>query len=295
MTVHKAKGLGFPVVIVLLYGESSRGFEHTLVRQGGEVSLVRLTRSVADRDPTLRALYEEEAAKEKVNRLNGLYVALTRAKRELYVIGVKRERDTFPFDLLPADGFQASAEKGVPVFETAPPESGPPLSHETRPVPAPFASGRLGRLERRRGERVHRMLELVEYIGADTRETLRAAAARTAREAREDPAGLADAAEALARVLRGTELGRLFTPAPGRLVLREQEFCDEAGRLFRMDRVVVDGDRVTVVDFKTGTEETGRYEEDVRAYARILRQVYPGRTVEALLAFVDAGSVRRVV
>ncbi len=212
MTVHKAKGLGFPVVIVLLYGESSRGFEHTLVRQGGEVSLVRLTRSVADKDPTLRALYEEEAAKEKVNRLNGLYVALTRAKRELYVIGVKRERDTFPFDLLPADGFQASAEKGVPVFETAPPESGPPLSHETRPVPAPFASGRLGRLERRRGERVHRMLELVEYIGADARETLRAAAARTAREVREDPAGLADAAEALARVLRGTELGRLFTP-----------------------------------------------------------------------------------
>ncbi len=78
-------------------------------------------------------------------------------------------------------------------------------------------------------------------------------------------------------------------------MLREQEFCDEAGRLFRMDRVVVDGDRVTVVDFKTGAEETGRYEEDVRAYARILRQVYPGRTVEALLAFVDAGSVRRVV
>ena len=295
MTVHKAKGLGFPVVIVLLYGESNRGFEHTLMREGGEASLVRLTRSVADKDPSLRPLYEEETAKEKVNRLNGLYVALTRAKREMYVIGVKRQRDTFPFDILPADGFQPSAEKGSPLFETALPESGPALSHETRTVPAPFATGRLGRRERHRGEQVHRMLERVEYVGADPGETLRAAAARTAREAREDPVELADAAEALARVLRGTELGKLFTPAPARVVLREQEFCDEAGRLFRMDRVVVDPDRVTVVDFKTGVEETGRYEEDVRAYARILGQVYPERHVEALLAYVDAGSVQKVL
>jgi ATP-dependent exoDNAse (exonuclease V) beta subunit len=78
-------------------------------------------------------------------------------------------------------------------------------------------------------------------------------------------------------------------------VLREQEFCDEAGRLFRMDRVVVDPDRVTVVDFKTGAEETGRYEEDVRTYARILGQVYPERHVDGLLAYVDAGSVQKVL
>src|SRR5208283_2842159 len=167
MTVHKAKGLGFPVVVVLLYGESNRGFEHTPMREGSDLSLVRLTRSVADKDPSLRSLYEEEAAKEKVNRLNSLYVALTRAKREMYVIGVKRQRDTFPFDILPTEGFQPSQEKGSPVFETAPQESGPVLSHETRPVPAPFATGRLGRQERHRGEQVHKILERVEYAGAD--------------------------------------------------------------------------------------------------------------------------------
>ena len=145
MTVHKAKGLGFPVVIVLLYGETNRGFEHTLIMEDGQMSLVRLSRSVADKDPSLRPLYAEETAKEKVNRLNGLYVALTRAKREMYVIGVKRRRDTFPFDILPTEGFQPSPEKGSPLFEPALREPGPALSHETRPVPAPFATGRLGR------------------------------------------------------------------------------------------------------------------------------------------------------
>jgi ATP-dependent exoDNAse (exonuclease V) beta subunit len=139
------------------------------------------------------------------------------------------------------------------------------------------------------------MLELVEFTGGDMEAALAAAAMRTAREAREDPAEIGAAASALARMLRGTELGGLFADSPGRMVLREQEFCDQNGRLFRMDRVVVDGDRVTVVDFKTGAEETGRYEEDIRNYARILGQVYPGRSVNALLAFVDAGSVRRVL
>ena len=62
-----------------------------------------------------------------------------------------------------------------------------------------------------------------------------------------------------------------------------------------MDRVVVDPDRVTVVDFKTGAVGTDRYLEDMRTYARILRQVYPERHVQALLAYVDAGSVQRVI
>ena len=91
MTIHKAKGLGFPVVIVLLYGESSRD---SSTRFCGMAMRRRRTAGEDDagpsrRDPALGALYEEETMKEEVDRLNGLYVALTRAKREMYVIGVK--------------------------------------------------------------------------------------------------------------------------------------------------------------------------------------------------------------
>lgn len=295
MTIHKAKGLGFPVVIVLLYGEAKRGFPYTLLREGNGVSLVKITRAIAERDPSLNELYEEEEEKEKVNRLNGLYVALTRAKREMYVIAVKGERDRFPFDILPDSGFQASPGKGTPAVGTLPAETGAALSHAARSVTVSFGTGRLGRRERRRGELVHGMLERIQYIDSGIEEALAAAAARTAREAREDPGEMEAAARALSRMIRETELGGLFTRAAERVVLREQEFCSADGRLFRMDRVVVDRDRVTVVDFKTGVEETERYEEDIRNYARILRQVYPGRLVEALLAYVDSGSIRRVI
>jgi ATP-dependent helicase/nuclease subunit A len=294
MTVHKAKGLGFPVVIVLLYGESSRGFEYTVLREGGGVGLVKITRTTAERDPTLAALYDEEELKEKVDRLNGLYVALTRARREMYVIGVKRDRDSFPFDLLPASGFPPLDDKGPAVGDDSPAEPVARLRHHARPIPVSFGSGGLDREERRRGELVHRMLELVEYAGPGLEADLGAAADRAAQEAREESIGARAAAQALARMIRGTELGRFFEPAPGRTVLREKELCDETGRLFRVDRIVVDPDRVTVIDFKTGEEQPQEHEEQVQGYMRILSTLHPRLPVAGMIAYVDLGTMRRV-
>ena len=65
----------------------------------------------------------------------------------MYVIGVKRERDTFPFDILPPTLFPPDAHKGPAVGDESPAEKGVPLSHEARTVPVSFGSGRLGREE----------------------------------------------------------------------------------------------------------------------------------------------------
>jgi ATP-dependent helicase/nuclease subunit A len=79
-------------------------------------------------------------------------------------------------------------------------------------------------------------------------------------------------------------------------VYTEREFCDAHGGVRRMDRLVVDPDRVLVIDWKTGAEPIGTPEQEaqVRAYAAILRQVYPGRPVEALLVQLDERAARSV-
>ena len=293
MTVHKAKGLGFPVVIVLVYGEASKGFPYALLEEESNVSLVRVTDTTADADPVLRALYDEEVVKERVNRLNALYVSLTRAKREVYVIGVKRPRDSFPFDILPVEQFAPRGDKGSPALEPSPAPAAAALSHEARPVTVSFAKGGLSREERRRGELAHRMLSLVEYAD-DLPGQLAAAGERAAREARLDTAAAVPVAESLLRLLEDTDLREAFRDKPGRLVLTEKEFCDAEGRLVRMDRVVVDTDRVTVIDFKTGEADPGPHEAQLRAYQRVLSDVYPDQPVEAVVAYVDHGSLWRL-
>jgi ATP-dependent exoDNAse (exonuclease V) beta subunit len=294
MTIHKAKGLGFPVVVVLLYGESSHRFEYSVLRDGEGPRLVKLTQDLARRDPALRELYDEETMKADVDRLNRLYVALTRAKREMYVIGVKGRRDAYPFDLLPVESFAPSPEKGRPEAAAGTRERSADLSHQARPVPVTFGGGRLGREERRRGELAHRMLELTLQAGPGLSAQLAAAGARAAREVRSDVTEARALVPNLVRLLSVPDLTELFTPKTGRAILTEQELCDSKGTLVRMDRIVVDAGRVIVIDFKTGAEDPAPHEAQVRNYMAILSEVYPGRSIEALLAYVDLGTVRRI-
>ena len=103
MTIHKAKGLGFPVVIVLLYEVRNRGFEYIVEDKGETVCLLKINKTTAACDETLQSLYDKERMSEMVNRLNSLYVGFTRPERELYVIGVKSNDNGYPFVLLPVE------------------------------------------------------------------------------------------------------------------------------------------------------------------------------------------------
>jgi ATP-dependent helicase/nuclease subunit A len=295
MTIHKAKGLGFPVTVVLLYGERAKGFAYTPIRDAQGLGLVKLSREIAARDPELASLYEDEATREKVNRLNALYVALTRAMSELYVIGVKRDGDTYPFDLLPESLFAPKAEKGPARSEPALAEQRAPLLHDIRPIQPSPGRAHLALKERGRGELVHRIFSLIPYADGDLDEKLRQAALRAVREARMEDVeqGLLPS---MAKLIRDPRLSPFFERRAGRSVFAEREFSDAAGRLYRMDRLVIDADRVTLLDFKTGTERgaEAEHDEQMRVYAAILEAMYPGKSIEAHLVYTDLGDVRKV-
>jgi ATP-dependent exoDNAse (exonuclease V) beta subunit len=297
MTVHKAKGLGFPVVIALLYGDKNRGFGYTVTRKDGQLGLVKLTRQLSRGDEELNALYDRELLRDKVNKLNSLYVALTRAREEMYVIGVRRDRDTFPFDLLPESGY-AEGEAGPAAAGGTPHAAPAPLSHAARPVPPSVGAKRLSHGERRRGELVHAALSRILYSSPDLEAEICSAVGRAARAMRmgaEEAASL-PIARAAGLLIGKAPLAELFLRVPGRTVFTEWEACSAEGTLFRMDRVVVDQDRVTVIDWKTGAEEeqVDAHAEQIANYAGILRTLYPGRKVRALLVYVDRGQTRLV-
>jgi ATP-dependent exoDNAse (exonuclease V) beta subunit len=138
------------------------------------------------------------------------------------------------------------------------------------------------------------MLELTLQAGPDLEARLGSAGERAAREARSDAAEARALVPGLVRVLGTPEIADCFTPKAGRAILTEQELCDSDGRLVRMDRIVVDAGQVTVIDFKTGAEDPAPHEAQVRDYMRILSEVYPRKKIEALLAYVDLGTVRRI-
>jgi len=70
-----------------------------------------------------------------VDRLNSLYVGFTRAREELYVIGIRGKRDSRPFDLLPVHDFPASARLERVPERPKDEEWISPLSHAAEPPP----------------------------------------------------------------------------------------------------------------------------------------------------------------
>ena len=297
MTIHKSKGLEFPVVILVLYGERSKGYRYVMREEDDSVSLLRVTKAIAGADEDLGRRYNDERTKERVNRLNSLYVALTRAVSELYVIGVKREKDTFPFTIFP-DGMTYCAGE---VIEVAARPEETSASSEILHLSMPFESGAgsddtIRFEEKRRGELMHRILSSIEYIDEGAEERLAEVVEEISRKTGIDRTSVDELAKPAMAFLRSPPISEYHTRKPGRRVWMEQEVADSEGRLFRIDRIVVDPDRVFVIEYKSGSDRANEKSHflQMRNYLRLVRELYTGRPVEGIIGYVDLKKMTRL-
>ena len=308
MSIHKSKGLEFPAVLFLAYGEGFQPSDFYLGEDASTVRVVKLNKNLEKADAKLSAIYREARSRDIVERLNRLYVGLTRAKAELHVIAVKGARDSYPFDLLNS-AVEALHYELLGERRWASSRAKPPASPETRRTDSPDAekyrvSGpfdlppnrreSLGGENIRRGEIAHRIMAGLDFIRSGWEPDIAGVIRMLA--PRESEAPLFEAAgRSLIRFFEDSPLRDLFLEKAGRRALREFDFCDSTGAVFRMDRVVIDPAAVTVIDFKTGAEaatprqaewEQGDREQ-VAAYVRILKDIFPEKSVRGVLAYID--------
>ena len=288
MTIHKAKGLGFPVVINLLYGEKldrPAGY-NVFSERDKNAKLVKLTKKIAENNPDLALDYAENKIRERVNRLNSLYVSFTRAKNEMYVIGVKGARDKFPFELLPVNEFQPSSKPGLISQKPEKSESRIFTYHHSRMPKYHIHTGDIIHIdEKKRGEFIHRVLSYIEFPSYRSEKELEKEIKRIVEKVIHelgDSHSSEEIVEIIVKFLLNTEVKKYFLPATGRTIKNEQEFTDDRGNLLRMDRVIIDKESVTVLDFKTGKKETdeNNYMKQLRKYMKILREVYPDKSIK---------------
>lgn len=291
MTIHKAKGLGFPVSIVLLYDALDQRDNLAIVENDGEVQLVRVTKKLSEGDPEVERLYEEKRLLGKVDDLNKLYVALTRAKDELYVLSVKAKRGKTPSSYLPANGYTSGRKQEKQEEREKERRRASILHPHTRGFVPAKEIDQMRQEEIGRGEFIHAILERIEYVDKNLGKQVDAVIKRVQDETRRQ-FETKQVGKLLVAMLSGPFKSYVSHRA-GRTVLTEQSVVSPDGKLHRIDRLVIDPDRVTVIDYKTGAE----FEEhsgQVREYMKLVEQLYPGKIVEGLLAYVDLQTVRPV-
>jgi ATP-dependent helicase/nuclease subunit A len=252
MTVHKAKGLGFPVVIVSLQEKRSRANSMVTRETEAGVEVIRVSKGYGERSETLSKIYSDKEDEQTIDELNKIYVALTRARKEMYVVTLFKKSENLPACILPertygkkfAAALQETPEERLPQIESL-------YYNEQTTVPAARYQ-KIGIEETRRGDLIHEIFSNIEYLGENISETVKAAVASLkSTDAHESETSQ----KVVEQFLSLPEMAEYFTARPGRDVLCEQDIAASSGRLYRMDRVIVDQDRVTVVDFKTGHDE----------------------------------------
>jgi ATP-dependent exoDNAse (exonuclease V) beta subunit len=231
-----------------------------------------------------------------VNRLTSLYVGFTRPERELYVVGVKSRDTAYPFVLLPVDEFlpSAAAQKAIEKTSiTSVALTSCPLLHRNRQFEFPDSAEEFMTIEeKRRGDFIHRVLFYLECVNDGSKAEIKESIRRARDDTRSDYPG--EETEALVTaVLEHHEMAGYFREVHGREIRKEQEYSDSAGRLFRMDRVIIDPGIITVIDYKTGRnkEALEKYRAQMGNYMRILGEVYPGKSISGIIALVDLGEV----
>ncbi len=292
MTIHKSKGMQFPVVLLVLYDRRPKSTTRFVDGHEGGVELVHITRAHTLWSPSLEQLRGLVEGRQLTDGMNTLYVALTRAERELYLFSVcDPEGRLFPGRVLP--GAFAGENPRPAAAATRAPGNRPrlvPLHETCRVAPAPVAAWHIGHWATRRGEYIHLLLARMLSMDDPAVTVSRAVAAIPA-----PPRDREEVSAVLTTFLTGSGILPYFVRRPERRILVEQECVGPDGALWRMDRLVVDPAEVTVIDFKTGGEEREEeYREQVRRYMQLAGDLFPGRRTHGVIAYVDLNMLRRV-
>lgn len=301
MTIHKAKGLEFPIVIVPECDWKGYETDRKPVWVERDAPPFHALSPLYVSPMSFSAVERETRAYELVDMVNLLYVTTTRARDALFLYS------TFPKENSTARNvgriLQEFLLKAHPEIadrnewcDGSLPE---PQAEQTdismRELEATERGVLAERLRirttwspaftdaRSYGDALHRVLAVVRSA-----EDLEDAEA-TARSM-----GLEE--EAVRRVL--TDIQRLIERdpqffSPGLRVRNEYEIILDSGRIGRMDKLIEGKDAWTVIEYKTGRPDP-THEEQVREYLRAV-QTFDRRPVRGVLLYTDQGERREVI
>ncbi|MFN3342524.1 MAG: UvrD-helicase domain-containing protein [Flavobacteriales bacterium] len=292
MTIHKSKGLQFPVVIMPLltwWDDNKKGKQRLWVELDPvfdplQNALFKTSQETFSQIGK-KEIYEEEVARTELDRINSLYVAFTRAEEQLLVFSQHLSRgwassllknlipeisdETSEYTLGTSKKVKNSKRSDASMVVLKPSKS---INWQER-LRISYESQRAwgesaGMVSIRLGNLVHLVLSKLKNT-AEIDTVLRSLEMEIA------AAGTTyDGVKA--------EMNKIFSHpflkesfAEGNNAVSELELIDASGTMWRPDRVVFFKDRTIVLDFKTGKQRE-EHKQQVAHYGKLLSEMgYP--------------------
>ena len=291
MTVHKSKGLGFDAVVLVLYEQwMNQGFPYIIAEQKEGIRVLKINKNLLSINSAFEPLYKEELYRRQTDDLNTLYVSLTRAKRELHLLCVKKQEvNKYPFDILPCP-YRSSERK--PFTESKDIDQMVSYLYHTQKSPRIYATedGDIDVSARRRGEFIHALLSSIKYIDQLDTDNFRTLINRCSERFLLD-LSVDEVYREISDFIHTPAIRPFFEKSPERTVLTEQEMVDRWGNLLRVDRMIIDADSISIVDFKTGSDmdetKIESYISQIKRYVSVAKGIYRNRQIRGIILSFD--------
>ncbi|MGC8554450.1 MAG: UvrD-helicase domain-containing protein [Candidatus Acidulodesulfobacterium sp.] len=256
------------------------------------------------RSPYLESVYYDAVKDQNISDLNNLYVALTRAKHEMYNFIIAAEECPLPEVSLGEKKFKNSIKNESD-------ENASVLENETAVLNCGYCD--LGYeygiktgsqyLSIKRGDLYHKILSEIKY--AEDFKNLDALIEKYMLLLRYKPAGedfyeiKTDIKEKILRIKENDYLSKLFNKELCS-VYTEKEYLSASGAICRMDRISIFNDikelkelklgEICILDYKTGhidKKEKENYESQMHKYKSILKDLYKDKKISAIVYNID--------
>ncbi|MDR1784693.1 MAG: UvrD-helicase domain-containing protein [Endomicrobium sp.] len=294
MTVHKAKGLQFPVVIIPFLSLSDRSLERPYFFESREkIKLLNVSENVAKFSKEARKIYEKWRVNSLLSELNVLYVSMTRAEYEFYAIvpfKFRNSNNMVPI-LLGDRDIIIMGDKRKYDLE---------VIEESRIILDVFTGGYKDMQEylknankkrldvediKKKGSIIHYALSKITSLkNKNINDSVNCAFKFTRKKFPFDD--IEFVREKLYSLFTSEEILSLFM-YDNNIVYNEKEVVNTKGEVFRIDKLVVDDSEVIIADFKTSNYDEKGNEEQVRGYVGLISEIYPPKKISAYIVDVE--------
>ena len=310
-TIHKAKGLEFPVVIIpfleinVAVGSGGAGPRKPYVVKRFEdngLGLVQLKKDYAAYSKKLGNEYKDEYVEALIDELDNLYVALTRAKNEMYLFLPSRtgRKKNMACELIPFETLERGARREYkeretrqerPLLELSPSQYSDwinILRNEFIQMPQ-----LINREKVLKGEIFHLILSCLGNLSIQNKDECLNSARKKARSVFPHIKDLDECISTVENLLKIEKFKPFFYLKEGNLY-QEKEIIDPAGNTKRIDRLIITAKELWIVDYKSSREGLQAHKKQIVEYMNIVGPLYPQLKARCFLVYLDSLTLEEV-
>ncbi|MDP2922557.1 MAG: UvrD-helicase domain-containing protein [Candidatus Omnitrophota bacterium] len=309
LTIHKSKGLEFPVVIIPFLrmdispetaGKGTNSY--VTVDVNDNLGLVRITKTHREYSQILQEIYAEDYKKACIDELNNIYVALTRPKYELYIFLPKKSAgaNNKALFLIPKgikeQGKQMQYQNSKQAVTQPLINISPSVYKDwIKSLGSEFANAAnfIHKEKILEGNIMHTMLsQISNCLNCDIKELIECAL-RFTQDHYPFIEDLHLHEEKTLKLIEKKELKDIFYISDGK-VFCEKEIVNSFGDLKRIDRLIVREKEIWIIDYKSSQESKLEQIKQVLEYIGIMKEIYPQKEIKGFLVYLDEMKLEQV-